>query len=184
MKLINKILIKIHTKKSHPSDLNNSLHKYLMCAHEIYLPKIPESTVNLKDYLGIPYDTCPYCIKPIKGKGTIDEIVPCMEGGRYSNDLTHINLVKTCQKCNNSKGSKYGYDFIIWVEDGGFAKDPTKKIPEEYREKIKIWYLENIIDLETKHPAIQCRIKEIKDLTKDFFDKQYKRAETICPEFL
>ena len=45
--------------------------------------------------------------------------------------------------CTNDMGAA---GTLKWVEDGGFAKDPTKKIPEEYREKIKIWYLENILN--------------------------------------
>lgn len=168
------------TKVSHPADLNNTLDKNIMSANEDKLSEIPDNIQRLTEYLNIDPGYCTYCTQHLD-RITIDEIIPCMYGGRYRDEgPLHINMTESCNTCNRSKNNIIGDNFKRWINEGPNSGNNRgiSYIPSENRTRLIEWYDRNTVYLRTDNSVILSRIKESHDIVKEFFDSRKDWART------
>ena len=169
--------MRLKSKESHPADLNNSMDKYIMGINEENLPKVPDDIPTLREYLNTEENHCPYCNKPCD-KFAMDEIIPCMFGGRYKKDGGILNMIEVCIPCNCSKGNKIGDKLIKWIKNGPVLGE--SRIPIENQEKFIAWLEKYQQYLCSDDPIIRSKIEEMHSENKLFFEIQKQKALTPC----
>lgn len=152
----------IKTKLTKSADINNGRDKIIMGTHEKDFIKIPSQCHTLERHLDIPENHCVYCGEYYDNL-TTDEIVPCKDGGRYSFNGKHLNMVQCCNNCNGSKGGRTGDALFKWIDEGpktGKNKGESR-VPEEKRKRMKTWIKQKTDKgyLKTTDPDILSRIK-------------------------
>ena len=166
----------LKSKESHPADLNNTTDKYIMECNDDRLPQVPDNVPRLEKYLNIKKGNCPYCDQPCE-KFTMDEIVPCKDGGRYSLDK-NLNMIEVCNTCNRSKGGKSGIGLEKWIREG--PNKGESKIPKGNQEKMIQWINENRKYICTDNPIVIETIKTFHNENKSFFENQKEKARIPC----
>ena len=171
----------IKTKVTHPADINNGTDKIIMGIHEKYFIKIPPQCHTLQKSLDIPDNHCVYCGEYCD-KLTTDEIIPCKDGGRYSKNGNHLNMVQCCNNCNRSKSGMTGEELLKWIDEGpkGGKNPGESRIPQENRTRMKEWIKRNIKRgyLKTNDLNILERIKLSHIKSEEMLKKHYEWAMT------
>lgn len=81
------------------------------CWYEVNLPPQPK-------------DICPYCNRPIEGRGEWDHIIPRCHGGTSAK----TNLVYCCVKCNHDKSGRTPLQWLGHEVDFSKARMGDRKI--------------------------------------------------------
>lgn len=121
------------TNSSPPGSLNkgnpmNQINKVMMYEKEKSQEKPSGRVKTLPQILEINEEICVYCNQSTEGKKTIDEIIPCSEGGR----MNEMNCVYACKSCNSAKGNRC---IKLFVRNGGNV-NKDRPIPTANRKKI------------------------------------------------
>ena len=83
--------------------------------------------VHIVDTLAIPKNKCMYCLTNVKSHN-IDELIPITKNGNMSN----LNRVPACGRCNSSKGNLTGKHFSAWLHSKPYISKSRAAAIEKY----------------------------------------------------